>query len=156
MPARVSPLMFPARGLHSRLYALRVGTAVGETTSPSARISREPEAAVAACIMPPSDPGADETQTPYACHPTTASPIRDRLGGQAVRAEIRPVCYCSRSLQAWLRGASGPARDFRPLRVARHRRRPPPDTPGLAIPSDGRTRGSPRPGGQAPRPPEPG
>src|SRR5450759_3102322 len=83
MPARVSPLMFPARGLHSRLYAPRVDTAVSETVPPSARISREPEAAVvAACIMPPSDPGADETQTPYACHPTTASPTRERPSGK--------------------------------------------------------------------------
>src|SRR5450759_3499846 len=80
-PARVSPLISPARGLLSTWYAARVGTARGRTTPPPARISREPEAAVTACIMPPRDPGADETPTPYACQPTIATPIWVRPGG---------------------------------------------------------------------------
>ena len=66
VPARVSPLRFPAPGLHSRFDAPRVGSAMTGIAPTPARISRELVAAVAACILPPESPGADETASPYA------------------------------------------------------------------------------------------
>jgi len=53
MPARVSPLMFPARGLHSRFSTPRDRSAINGSAPSSPRISRETVAAVTACIFPP-------------------------------------------------------------------------------------------------------
>ncbi len=61
LPARVSPLRFPARGLHSRFDTAQIGSAVDGNAPPSPRESREPVAAVAACIMPPETLARDET-----------------------------------------------------------------------------------------------
>ena len=75
-PARVSPLRFPERGLHSRLNATRVGSAVNGTVPPLPRTSREPLAAIAACIVPPEIPGANGTTSSYAGSWGTAIPDR--------------------------------------------------------------------------------
>jgi hypothetical protein len=139
LPARVSPLRFPARGLHSRLDTAQIGSAVDGNAPPSPRESREPVAAVAACIMPPETLARDETDitlrlsigycntrsdaTRWASHRPPDS--RQRAGGvdrgdRANPAMKRPACrgqriggFADRASQLGPNGLHPTSRDLR-------------------------------------------